>query len=135
MKKIFTIFFVTLGVIFFFIILAVLYFFIVDPFNIKPFIFNNDQTKEIQRVQTSSSTVNVTGTNEQDSTADKNLSLSPIQEKALETIGIEPSKIPSSFTPEQLTCFEEKLGKVRVTEIKNGDAPSATEFYKAKDCI
>ena len=127
MKKIFNVFFVTLGVILFIIILAGIYFFIADPFNIKPFIFNNDQTKEI-------STPSPTAENAE-MTTDENPNLSPTQEKALETIGIEPTEVPSSFTAEQLTCFEEKLGKNRVTEIKNGDTPSATEFYKAQDCI
>ena len=128
MKKFFNIFFVTLLFIFFFIILAGIYFFITDPLNIKPIIFNKNQTKEIS---TSTSSLNTEGTIPED----KNPILSPAQEKALETIGIEPSEVPSSFTPEQLTCFEEKLGKNRVVEIKNGDTPSATEFYKAKGCI
>jgi hypothetical protein len=53
----------------------------------------------------------------------------------LETIGVPPENIPSSFTPEQVTCFEKILGQERVVEIKAGDTPTATEFYKAKECI
>lgn len=127
MKKFFNIFFVTLGVIFFFIILAGIYFFIADPFNIKPFIFNNDQTKEIFTPSPAAENAEMT--------TDENPNLSPTQEKALETIGIEAEAIPSSFTTEQIACFENILGKERVVEIKAGDTPTATEFYKAKECM
>lgn len=120
MKKFFTIFFVTLGVIFFILLLIAAYFFITDPLNLKPLLFspNNVQTTE------------VIGTME-----DKNPVLSPAQEQALETVGIDPAAVPTQFTPAQVTCFEGVLGTARVDEIKAGDTPTVTEFFKAKECL
>lgn len=121
MKKFFNIFFVTLGVIFFILILAGVYFFITDPLNLKPIIFGSDS--EVV-------TEDVGGT-----VVDKNPILNEKQEKALETFGIDPASIPSSITPEQESCFVEILGQTRVNEIKAGDSPTATEYFKARDCI
>ncbi len=90
----------------------------------------NLEPEKVENTKTGSSETSSTTTTE-----DKNSILSPTQEKALETIGVDPSEIPSSFTPEQLTCFEEILGKTRIEEIKTGDTPTATEFFKAKSCI
>lgn len=61
--------------------------------------------------------------------------LNESQEKALEKIGIDTSTIPSEITPEMETCFTEKLGKERVSEIKAGDSPSATDLFKARVCL
>lgn len=134
MKRFFSIFFITLGVIFFVIILAGIFFFITDPLNIKPFIFNqekNEKSVEIGVDEGKDKINDLSGMINED----KNPSLSPTQEKALETIGVPPENIPSSFTPEQVSCFEKILGQERVAEIKAGDTPTATEFYKAKECI
>ena len=43
--------------------------------------------------------------------------------------------MPSDITPEQEACFEAKLGAERVAEIKAGDSPTVTEYFKARDCI
>ena len=132
MKKFFTVFFVVLGVIFFILILAVTYSYLTDD-------HMSELTKHTNETSTSTSTektaTNTNATEISSTTKDKNPVLSPTQEKALEVIGVDPTEVPSSFTPEQITCFENILGKVRVTEIKNGDTPSATEFYKAKECL
>lgn len=68
-------------------------------------------------------------------TEDKNPLLSPTQEKVLETFGVDPADVPSSITPAQAACFEEKLGSKRVEEIKAGDSPTALEFFTAKGCL
>jgi hypothetical protein len=107
-------------VVFFIIILAGLYLYFVDPFGIKT-TFSETETP---RTETSTETNN-----------DKNPALSPAQEKALETFGIDPATVPTSVTPEQEACFVEKLGQQRVDEIKAGDSPTAAEFFKAKSCI
>lgn len=120
MKKFFTIFFVTLGVVFFVIILVGVSMFFFDPLGIKSSLIDNSETTNPQNV---------------DVTKDKNPALSPTQEKALETFGIDPATVPTSITPEQEACFVEKLGQERVNEIKAGDSPTATEFFKAKSCI
>lgn len=117
MKKFLTIFFVTLGVIFFALILALIYVFTFDPFHLR-------QTF-----------VGETGSATATESADKNPALSPAQEKALETFGVDAASVPSSITPAQEACFTAELGAERVAEIKAGDMPTPTEFFKAKACV
>lgn len=115
MKKIINIFFVTLGVSFLVLILITAYFYFVNSTNLAPAILNagSDNGESV----------------------DKHPTLSESQEKALSTFGIDPSELPSEITPEQEACFEEKLGAERVAEIKAGNAPTATDYFKAKGCI
>jgi hypothetical protein len=122
MKKFFTIFFVTLGVIFFLLLLAGVYFYIFDPLDLKEKFSTNSTRDEVNAPTTATQT-------------DKNPLLSPSQEKTLETFGIDPSAVPSSITPEQEACFVSILGEARVAEIKAGDTPTAAEFFQAKSCI
>ena len=117
MKKFLNIFFVVLGVIFFVIILIGVYFYIADPLNLKPIIFGSEVSEPAG------------------DDIDKHPLLNESQEKTLEAFGIDPANIPSEITPEQEACFEEKLGEDRVAEIKAGDSPTATEYFKARDCI
>jgi len=118
MKKMLNMFFVTLGVIFFIIILFGIYFYITDPLNLKPLIFDTEATES-----------------EVGGDTDRNPALNESQEAALKTFGIDPASVPSEISPEQEVCFEEKLGKERVAEIKAGGTPTATEYFKARDCI
>ncbi len=122
MKKFLNIFFVSLGVIFFIIILLSIYFYVADPLNLKPLLFGSQV--EIKSGNTTTGSV----------TNDHPL-LNDSQQAALEKIGIDPTTIPSKFTPEQEACFKTKLGDDRVAEIMAGDSPSLTEFLRAKDCI
>lgn len=115
MKKILNIFFVTLGVIFFVLILVGAYLYFASPFSFESVYLNTDPTNT--------------------EPVDKHPALSESQEKALSTFGIDPAQLPNEITPEQEACFEEKLGAERVAEIKAGDAPTATDYYKAKGCI
>lgn len=117
MKKFLIIFFVTLGVIFFALIFAALYVYIFDPFHLR-------QTF-VEETGSATSTVST----------DKNPALSPAQEKALETFGIDAASVPSSITPAQEACFTAELGAERVAEIKAGDMPTPAEFFKAKSCV
>ncbi|MEX2341256.1 MAG: hypothetical protein WD605_02980 [Candidatus Paceibacterota bacterium] len=112
MKKILNIFFVTLGVIFFILILIGTYFFVVDPLNLRGFYSGNTSGTDSSHPYINES-----------------------QESALKTFGIDPASLPSEITPEQEACFESKLGEERVAEIKSGDSPTATDYFKAKDCI
>lgn len=128
MKKFFTIFFVALGVVFFILLLILAYLFIFDPYNFKPFITGgNAPVKSIQTKSTTTSQMSEVNT--------ESSNLSPAQTKALETVGIDPSTLPQSFTAEQFNCFESILGKTRVEEIKAGSVPSFSEFNQAKNCI
>jgi hypothetical protein len=123
MKKFFTIFFVTLGIIFSIIILVVIYLFVVNPFKIKPLLFGSP-------AKTQSATNSGTSTN-------NNSGLSDTQKKALEAVGVNPATLPSpsSITPAQETCFTQKLGAARIAEIKAGATPTAVEIFTAKSCI
>lgn len=122
MKKFFTIFFVVLGVIFLILLLVGAYLFVFDPLHLRT----------PSDAQTTTPVTTATG---KAAPVDKNPILSPTQEKTLETFGIDPATVPSSITPEQEACFTKILGATRVAEIKAGDSPTATEFFKAKSCI
>lgn len=119
MKKVLTVFFVTLGVIFFILILVGTYFFVTDPLELRPLLFGTNETEQLE------------GTTE----TDKNPLLSEEQEQALETFGIDPASVPSEITPEQEQCFEAELGEERVDEIRAGASPKPTEFFKTEHCL
>jgi hypothetical protein len=112
MKKFFNVFFVVLGVIFLGLIIVGGCLFLFKP-DMKPAFMGGDSA----------------------GTTDKNPALSPGQEKALETFGIDPASVPSTFTPEQEACAVQALGQARVNEIKAGATPTATDYYKAKACM
>lgn len=121
MLKILSVFFTALGVIFFLIILAGVYLYIADPLNVKPLFMEQIQEETPPGAATEQT--------------DKNILLSPVQEKALETFGVDPASLPSSITPEQEACFVKVLGGARVEEIKAGSTPTVTEFLTAKSCL
>lgn len=125
MKRVLSIFFITLGVIFFILILAVVYLFTFDPLGIRePTPTSADEIVSTTEDAISTSTLE-----------DKNPLLNPTQENALEAIGVDPSSLPSTITPEMEACFIDVLGMERVEEIKAGDLPSALEFLQARECI
>lgn len=131
MKKFFTRFFVTLGVIFFFLLCGAGYLWFADPFEVRPLIdlmFGNTPS-------VASEAVTEADGEEVQATADKNPALNATQERALEVVGIDPANVPTTITPEQEACFVEKLGSARVEEIKAGGTPSATEIFTARSCI
>lgn len=118
MKKVLTVFFVTLGVIFFILILGGVYFFVADPLELRPLLFGAPSETETAAPA-----------------GDRNPALSEEQERALDTVGIDPASVPSEFTDEQVQCFEAILGAERVSEIKAGASPTPTEYFKARGCL
>ncbi len=140
MKIFFTIFFVSLGVIFFCILLALVYFWIADPYNIKPFIFqspSSDTEKKEANGDTnltpiSTATSADTGIG---ATASAGGGLTEGQKNALELVGINPNILPSKLTPEQEKCFVDKFGQARVDEIKAGAIPTAMEVLTGRSCL
>lgn len=120
MKKFFTIFFVVQGILFFVLFLILAFLFVFDPFELKSMFSSTGGDEAV------SGSANI---------VDKNPGLTADQEKKLETFGIDPAQVPTRFTDAQIQCFVEKLGQARVDEIKAGSSPTATEFFKAKDCI
>jgi len=61
--------------------------------------------------------------------------LNDAQEKTLYEMGVDTSKLPTSISQSMQKCLVEKVGEVRAKEIVNGATPSASEIYKAKDCL
>jgi len=57
------------------------------------------------------------------------------QEKALEDIGVDVSKLPTEISPAMSECFIEKLGAERAEELVNGATPGPLDIFKAKDCL
>ncbi len=122
MKAFLNAFFVFLGVIFFLILIVLGYLFVSDTFGVRTFLANT-------AIDPSKSTGTTGGT------TDKNPLLSASQEKALQAIGVDPAKLPSTITPAMVACFEIKLGKERTLQIKNGDSPTPIDFLKAQSCL
>lgn len=108
MKKFLTIFFVILGVIFFILILVGGYLYMAL----------------IERVQ-----------RPVPPEVEKKIMINTSQEKALQSIGIDPATIPSKITPEQEVCGIKILGETRAGEIKAGSAPTASEMFSLKGCM
>lgn len=125
MKKILTYFFVALGIIFFVILIGLSYLWFADPFEIRPLI--KSLTQEIPATQSQEST-------QETVRADKHPALTEEQEQALETIGIDPSALPTTITPEMETCFTAVLGEERVQEIRDGASPTPVEAFKTREC-
>lgn len=65
----------------------------------------------------------------------KNNLLNEAQEKTLEDLGVDVSKLPSEISPEMQACFVEKLGQERSDAIVKGDSPTAMEVFKARICL
>jgi len=121
MKTFLTRFFVTLGVIFFLLIGAGAYVWFTDTYGVRTIVtILQDGTTETQLPEDG---------------VDKNPVMNEQQEAALEAIGIDPASVPTSISPTQEDCFVEKLGQVRVDEIKAGDTPSAKELIAGRECL
>lgn len=133
MKKILNVFFVILGVIFFIIILIGIYLFVADPYNLKPLILGSG-TGSSTVTQGSSSAADNTPNAAQDS-ADQNPVLNQDQETALQAVGIDPTTVPSTISPEQESCFIDTIGAARVEAIKAGDSPTALEIFAGRNCL
>lgn len=141
MKKILTVFFVTLGIIFFALILFGVYFLITDPYDLKPIFFGTGAAESIetqsseeemvpQAGETKENTVDTVGTQ-----SSGGFELTAAQKEALASYGIDPNSISTTITAEQEACFVDVLGAPRVAEIRNGAVPSGFEFVRAQSCI
>lgn len=63
----------------------------------------------------------------------KTNSLTPTQQKMIETLGFEGDTI--TITPTMVACAEDAVGKERLGEITNGAAPSPLESMKMLPCF
>ncbi len=61
--------------------------------------------------------------------------LSTDQEKVLESLGVDTKTLPTEITPAMEDCATDALGADRVKAIKDGAAPSFSDYLKAKDCL
>jgi hypothetical protein len=123
--KLLNIFFVTLGVIFLALILIGLYVWLADPFHV--FSLGVSPTSLINGV-TGRGKVKVDN-------IDKNPLLTEDQEAQLESLGVDPAKLPSKITPAMQDCFIDKLEQERANQIVGGGAPTPTDFLKAQSCF
>lgn len=132
MKKFFTYLFVFFGFLFVLEVGALAYLWYADPFGVRPLIdaFTTPATSVVE-----DTTSETSGSDTSDvSTTDKNPALSPTQEKALETVGIDPAKLPTTITPEMKACFVATLGAGRVTQIEQGSTPTPVEILQTRAC-
>ena len=123
--KLLNIFLVVLGIVFLVLILAGLYVWLVDPFHI--FSLGVSPTSLMNTV-TGRSKVKIDN-------IDKNPLLIEDQEAQLESLGVDPAKLPSKITPAMQSCFVEKLGQERASQIVSGSAPTPADFLKAQSCF
>jgi len=135
MKKFFTYFFTTLGVIFFILLWGLAYVWFADPFGIRPLlqaITSDTQESAVVEPVGEDSSIPETGTKSNAPTS-SGTSLTPEQKAALSTIGINPDALPE-LTPEMESCFIATLGSARVAEIKAGASPSPKEIFASRSC-
>lgn len=118
MKKFLNRFFVVLGVIFSILLIFGVYLYITDPWGLKPLLQLRNGTS-----------------GNASSTGSTKSGLSEEQKAALLKLGIDPSTIPTSFTPAQEACVTSKIGAKRTAEIKNGGTPSMSEYSAARGCF
>lgn len=132
MKK----FILTLLAIILTLIIALVVVFIFNPFDLRAKLIgsvvnsylsntNNNNTLSTEDANTSASV----------EVADRNPLLNEEQAKALEKLGVDVSRLPSSVSPAMEACFVEKLGKERTQEIVAGDSPTAMEVLKSRNCL
>ena len=57
------------------------------------------------------------------------------QESVLESVGIDPKKLPTEITPELQKCATPKKGKKRANEIMSGSMPTIDEILRIKICF
>lgn len=123
-------FFITMGILFIIIVATLVYLVVADPFELRPMLFDSAQVP-----REAATAGMLSGEVAPADTSTNELVLSSEQKDALQKYGIDPSTIPTTITPLQLVCFEEKLGTSRVTEIRMGGVPTAFELLRVKSCI
>jgi hypothetical protein len=128
-RTLLTRFFVFLGILFFVLLCAGAYVWVADPFEVRPLIRMLWDSDNPERINSPTPSV------DEQRAPSTHPALSASQEAALETLGIDPSTLPTTITKEQEACFMQVLGGPRVAEIKAGASPSAAEFFRARTCI
>lgn len=121
--------FIVLGVIFFILILMLIAFVIADPFKLRPLISSMVEIPFI------SSPVSDSTITEPSTSKDSHPLLTEQQEDTLNAMGIDPATLPTEITPALESCFTQKLGTERVSEIKAGSEVTAVDYLKAKECV
>ena len=117
-----------LGIIFLLVIITVAYLWFFDPFGIRDMIGKDVSPISVIKTVTGSTPIVIDN-------IDKNPLLNEQQEAQLESMGIEPSDLPTEITPLMKVCFVEKLGADRTAEIVGGSAPTAIDFIQARSCL
>lgn len=124
--KILNIFFVALGIVFFVLIAVAVCIWLVNPFGI----FSSGSASTVLMKVMTGNTAPAKVDN-----VDKNPLLNEQQEAQLEGLGVDPATLPTQITPAMEACFTAKLGQERTNQIKQGSAPTPTDFFKAQSCF
>jgi hypothetical protein len=132
MKKFFTYLFVFFGFLFVLEVGALAYLWYADPFELRPLIAAFTTPAPAATPATEVETTS--GSIAPAPVADKNPGLTAEQERALETIGVNPAALPTAITPEMKSCFVGILGAARVAEIEGGATPTPTEVFQTRSC-
>lgn len=78
-------------------------------------------------------TANLSSSSDQKIESDKNISLTPEQQQAAKSVGIDPESF--TITDEMVDCAKAKLSESRMVEILNGDAPTVLETLTLLPCL
>lgn len=135
-------FFLSLGVVFFCLIVSGVYLYIADPFKVRPLIdvllshpASEPHGDEGQKQEGDV----IKDRGEVDAEAVTNTEVRPQisagQQEALQSAGIDVSRIPETITPEMEACFVAELGEARTREIAEGATPTLPEIFRARYCV
>lgn len=118
-------------------ILALVIIFIFNPFSLRTKIVGGIINSYLSsKIENYTPLEQTSGTSTTDGViVDKNPLLNAGQEKTLEDLGVDVSKLPKEITPAMKACFEEKLGAGRAAELVAGASPSAMDLFKAGSCL
>lgn len=68
-------------------------------------------------------------------TSSNNPLLTPAQEAALQNFGVNTAALPTSISPEQMSCAIAALGEDRVRELVAGAQITLSDVYNARGCL
>jgi len=122
MKKFFKGLFIFFEVLFVIEIIALAYFWFADPLGIVKY-FNGESPAHA-----------IVSDAAGDAVSD-NPVVNTDQAAALSGLGIDPASLPTEIDASMEKCLTEAVGQARAKEIIDGVAPTAVDFFKAKDCL
>lgn len=114
------------------VVVGGIYFYVADPFHIKALFAPAPASSATQN---RANTPQPASNSVQPKTAPAEIQLTPQQQTAANSLGINPSSISSFLTPATEQCAVTALGQDRVNQIKAGATPSPVDLVKAGHCL